>query len=449
MDTLIQIAQILFILSVLVILHEFGHYLPAKLFKIRVEKFYLFMDPWFSLLKKKIGDTEWGIGWLPIGGYVKLAGMMDESMDKEQMAQPAQPWEFRSKPAWQRLIVMLGGVTVNVVLAWFIYIMLFTNYGQKYIATNKIQQSGLAFSEVGKQIGFKNGDKIIAIDGEPVNENLRKAGIDVLFANKVTVERANTKLDLPINDTHRREIISSEGKNFISPRLESVVVDSIIPGLPAEKAKLQKADQIVSINNHTIKYFDELKDALQSYKNQKIQLGILRSGNILTLEAQVSLEGNLGFTNKMPSEEEMKAKYLVTNQLNFLQAIPEAIKESYSQIKYKIKEFKLLLSPKTGAYKKVKSPIGITKMLPTVWDWEFIWNFTAMFSIGLAFMNLLPIPGLDGGHALFTLAEMITGKKLNDKAAEVVQTIGMVILLSLMALTFGKDIFEIIAQKFF
>nr|WP_305069911.1 site-2 protease family protein [Flavobacterium covae] len=254
MDTLIQIAQILFILSVLVILHEFGHYLPAKLFKIRVEKFYLFMDPWFSLLKKKIGDTEWGIGWLPIGGYVKLAGMMDESMDKEQMALPPQPWEFRSKPAWQRLIVMLGGVTVNIVLAWFIYIMLFTTYGQKYVATNKIQQNGLAFSEVGKKIGFENGDKIIAIDGEPVNKNLRKAGIDVLFANKVTVERANTKLDLPINDTHRREIISSEGKNFIVPRLRSVVIDSIIPGFPADKAKLQKADQIVSINNNKVTF---------------------------------------------------------------------------------------------------------------------------------------------------------------------------------------------------
>ncbi|OWP84777.1 RIP metalloprotease RseP [Flavobacterium davisii] len=449
MDTLIQIAQILFILSVLVILHEFGHYLPAKLFKIRVEKFYLFMDPWFSLLKKKIGYTEWGIGWLPIGGYVKLAGMMDESMDKEQMAQPAQPWEFRSKPAWQRLIVMLGGVTVNIILAWFIYIMLFTTYGQKYIATNKIQENGLAFSEVGKKIGFKNGDKIIAIDGEIVNKNLRKAGIDILFANTVTVKRANINLDLPITDIHKREIISSEGKNFISPRLESVVVDSIIPGLPAEKAKLQKADKIISINNNKIKYFDEVKDILQTYKNQKIQLGVLRKGSPIILEAQISSEGNLGFTNKMPSDEEMKTKYLVTNQISFLQAIPEAIKESYSQIKYKIKEFKLLLSPKTGAYKKVKSPIGITKMLPTVWDWEFIWGFTAMFSIGLAFMNLLPIPGLDGGHAIFTLAEMITGKKLNDKAAEIVQTIGMVILLSLMALTFGKDIFEIIAQKFF
>ncbi|QYS88040.1 RIP metalloprotease RseP [Flavobacterium davisii] len=449
MDTLIQIAQILFILSVLVILHEFGHYLPAKLFKIRVEKFYLFMDPWFSLLKKKIGYTEWGIGWLPIGGYVKLAGMMDESMDKEQMAQPAQPWEFHSKPAWQRLIVMLGGVTVNIILAWFIYIMLFTTYGQKYIATDKIQENGLAFSEVGKKIGFKNGDKIIAIDGEIVNKNLRKAGIDILFANTVTVKRANINLDLPITDIHKREIISSEGKNFISPRLESVVVDSIIPGLPAEKAKLQKADKIISINNNKIKYFDEVKDILQTYKNQKIQLGVLRKGSPIILEAQISSEGNLGFTNKMPSDEEMKTKYLVTNQISFLQAIPEAIKESYSQIKYKIKEFKLLLSPKTGAYKKVKSPIGITKMLPTVWDWEFIWGFTAMFSIGLAFMNLLPIPGLDGGHAIFTLAEMITGKKLNDKAAEIVQTIGMVILLSLMALTFGKDIFEIIAQKFF
>ncbi|WP_428223791.1 RIP metalloprotease RseP [Flavobacterium sp.] len=447
MDTLIQVAQLIFILSVLVILHEFGHYLPAKWFKIRVDKFYLFMDPWFSLVKKKIGDTEWGIGWLPIGGYVKLAGMIDESMDKEQMNQPAQPWEFRSKPAWQRLIVMLGGIIVNIILAWFIFVMLYVNYGEKYVAMSKIQENGIAFSEVGQKIGFKNGDKIVSIDGKPVNDNYRKASIDILFAENVVVDRGGKQIQMTITDAHRKEYISADGKSFIRPRY-TAVVDSVTPNSGAEQARLMKADKIVSFEGTKIHYFDELASALSSKKNSVISIGVERNGGLLDLKVKVDQEGKIGFKPLALSETEFKEKYLVVNEIGLMQAIPMAVKESYDQIVYKIKEFKLVLTPSTGAYKKVKSPIGITKMLPVVWDWEFIWSFTAMFSIGLAFMNILPIPGLDGGHALFTLAEMVTGKKLNDKAAEIVQTIGMVILLSLMVLTFGKDIWDIIAQKF-
>lgn len=449
MDTVIQIAQIIFILSVLVILHEFGHYLPAKLFKVRVEKFYLFMDPWFSLVKKKIGDTEWGIGWLPIGGYVKLAGMMDESMDKEQMKQPAQSWEFRAKPAWQRLIIMLGGVTVNVLLAWFIFTIMYATVGQKYIATEKIQENGLSFGEVGQKVGFMNGDKIITIDGQPAQDNFKKASIDVLFAEKVEVLRNGESKILRITDNHRNEIISAEGKNFIAPRFNKVIIDEVAPNSGASAAKLQKGDVITAINHIKFQYLDEFKAEALKNKNKEVVLNILRNNAEILVTVKIDSKGSVGFKNMLPSDEEFKKTYLIDNKLSFAQAIPAAIKESYSQIVYKIKEFKLLLRPSTGAYKKVKSPIGITKMLPTEWDWEFIWNFTAMFSIGLAFMNLLPIPGLDGGHAIFTIAEMITGKTLSDKTAEIVQTIGMVILLSLMALTFGKDIYEIVATKFF
>jgi RIP metalloprotease RseP len=531
MDTLIQIGQIIFILSVLVILHEFGHYLPAKLFKVRVEKFYLFMDPWFSLFKKKIKDTEWGIGWLPIGGYVKLSGMMDESMDSEQMAQPAQPWEFRSKPAWQRLIIMLGGITVNILLAWFIYTVMYSTYGQKYVSTELIQKNGLAFGESGLNAGFKNGDKIVSVDGT-FQPKFNRLMIDLLLGDKVEIERNGTKQTLLISDEQKSKILATEGKDFVKYRaqLNDIYIDSIGA---ASKIKFEKGDFILGFNNTKLVYADELKDSLKNHKNKTVQLLVNRNGQEISLPAAVNKTGDIGisedffFSQKtkiedavirevasgseaekaklLPNDQilglnnkkytyihELKydiAKYknqnvalavkrdnkeilvntkvnhlgrlgvffsesaknsafLITNKLSLFEAIPAAVNESYTQFVYNIKQFKLILRPKTGAYKQVKSPIGITQLLPTTWDWEFVWSFIAMFSIGLAFMNLLPIPGLDGGHAIFTIAEMVTGKTLSVKAAERVQTVGMIILLSLMALTFGKDIYEIIARKF-
>jgi regulator of sigma E protease len=444
MDTLIQIAQILFILSVLVILHEFGHYITARMFKVRVEKFYLFMDAGFSLFKKKINDTEWGIGWLPIGGYVKLSGMMDESMDTEQMAQPAQSWEFRSKPAWQRLIIMLGGITVNIILAWFIYTVMFSTVGQKYASTELYQKKGLMFGQSGLDAGFKNGDKILSVDGK-MQPKFNRLIIDVLLGDKIQVERNGNKQTLTITDEQKSKILGSEGKNFISPRLSNISVDSILPKSEASKAGLLKGDKIIKINNQTITFYDELIESLESKKSDSIKLTVLRSNQEVVLKSAVTKEGKIGFAPAFEDKED----FIITNKLSLLQAIPEAVNESYTQFVYNIKQFKLILRPKTEAYKQVMSPIGITQRLPKEWNWEFIWGFTAMFSIGLAFMNLLPIPGLDGGHAIFTIAEMITGKTLSIKAAERVQTFGMIILLSLMALTFGKDIYAIIAKNFF
>ena len=443
MDTLIQIAQILFILSVLVILHEFGHYLPAKLFKVRVEKFYLFMDPYFSLFKKKIKDTEWGIGWLPIGGYVKLSGMMDESMDSEQMAQPAQPWEFRSKPAWQRLIIMLGGITVNIVLAWLIYTVMFSYYGQKYAATDAIQKNGLMFGASGQNAGFKNGDKILSVDGQ-AQPKFNRLMIDVLLGDNVQINRNGTNQTILISDEQKSKILATEGRDFAQPRLTEVIIDSIVPKSEANKAGLLIGDKIVKINTLDIKFYDQLIDQLQVKKLDSVQLTINRNNSEVVLKTKVDKDGKLGFLNKIKDKE----KYVITKDLTVLEAIPAAVKESYTQFVYNIKQFKLILRPKTEAYKQVKSPIGITQRLPKEWNWEFVWGFMAMFSIGLAFMNLLPIPGLDGGHAIFTIAEMITGKTLSIKAAERVQTAGMIILLSLMALTFGKDIYEIVAKNF-
>ncbi|AIG29031.1 RIP metalloprotease RseP [Flavobacterium psychrophilum] len=443
MDTLIQIAQIIFILSVLVILHEFGHYITARMFKVKVEKFYLFIDLGFSLFKKKINDTEWGIGWLPMGGYVKLSGMIDESMDTEQMAQPAQPWEFRSKPAWQRLIIMLGGIAVNIILAILIYTILFSTVGQKYASAELYQKNGLTFSESAINAGFKNGDKILSVDDQ-VQPKFNRMIIDVLLGDKVAIERAGKKQTLAISDEQKSKILGSEGRDFIQPRLTEVYIDSVIPKGEANKAGLLKGDKITKANGQNITFFDEFTTILKSKKSDSIQLTVLRAGKEISLNSKITPEGKLDFYPTIEDNED----FIIKNKLSLAEAIPAAVKESYTQFVYNIKQFKLILRPKTEAYKQVMSPIGITQKLPKEWNWEFIWGFTAMFSIGLAFMNLLPIPGLDGGHAIFTIAEMITGKTLSVKAAERVQTVGMIILLILMTLTFGKDIYSIILKNF-
>lgn len=438
---MIQLAQILFILSVLVILHEFGHYITAKMFKMRVEKFYLFMDAGFSLVKKKIGETEWGIGWLPLGGYVKISGMIDESMDTDQMKQEPQPWEFRSKPAWQRLIVMLGGIIVNILLAWFIYVIMYSTVGQKYISTEKIQEKGLSFGEIGEKAGFKNGDKIVSVDGN-LHPKFNWMVIDVLLGEEVIVNRNGSEIKLHLTDEQKGAILGGEGRNFMRPRLEKIVVDSVETKSEAFKAGLKKGDLLKELNGKPFTFFDKFSDDLKQLKGDSISLKVIRNNEITELKVLVNKEGKLGF---YPTFQD-KLDFQINNKLSITEAIPAAVKESWQMLVYNVKQFKLILKPKTEAYKQIKSPIGIARQLPDSWDWEFVWNFTALFSIGLAFMNLLPIPGLDGGHALFTIVEMATGKKLSDKAAGYVQTAGMVILLTLMAFTFGKDIYQWIME---
>ncbi len=530
---MIQIAQILFILSVLVILHELGHYVTAKMFKVRVEKFYLFIDAGFSIIKKKIGETEWGIGWLPLGGYVKLSGMIDESMDEEQMKQPAKPWEFRSKPAWQRLIIMLGGIIVNILLAWFIYSVTYSTTGKKVLSTEKVQQNGLAFGEVGHKAGFRNGDKIIAIDGKKYDD-FKYVTMAVLFGDKVEIERDGKKTELLLTDEEKGEILKKEGRGFVASRssIDNFFVDSIgrkdsgierfdriigadnkkfafvdefadilrykqndsvqfildrggkevlttvkidstgKTGISAKnlllnynynlksatiftfsedsqgrKAGLDFDDKIISVNNVPTPDFIAFRKELSKAKpNQTIQLKVLRDNKEKSYPITLDKNGKVGIGFSDKAEDE---KYIERHKMPLSQAIPAAVVQTWDMFVYNIKQFKLILKPKTGAYKQVKSPVGIARQLPDTWDWEFVWNFTALFSVGLAFMNLLPIPGLDGGHALFTIAEMITGRKLSDKAMGYVQTAGMIILLTLMALTFGKDIYQLIADKLF
>ena len=442
-STMIQIAQFLFILSVLVILHEFGHYIAAKIFKVRVEKFYLFMDAGFSLVKKKIGETEWGIGWLPIGGYVKLSGMIDESMDTEQMKSEPQEWEFRAKPAWQRLIKMLGGIIVNILLAWLIYLIMFSTVGQKYVSTEAIQKNGLSFGEVGKSVGFKDGDKILSVDGK-LQPKFNWMIIDVLLSDKIQIERDGKEMELDLTEEQKGEIISKEGKSFAFPRRIENAVDSLYSE-NAIKSGFKKGDLLVGINGIKQPFYDLFTNEIEKHKNDSITIDVLRNGNALGIKTFVNEEGKIGFITTSKNTTD----YTINNKLSIGEAIPAAAKEAWQLLVYNVKQFKLILSPKTEAYKQVKSPVGIARILPDEWNWEFIWNFTALFSIGLAFINLLPIPGLDGGHALFTIVEMITGKTLSVKAAERVQTFGMIILLTLMALTFGKDIYQLVVDKLF
>ncbi|MXN92543.1 RIP metalloprotease RseP [Flavobacterium sp. Sd200] len=441
MDTLIQVAQLVLMLSILVILHEFGHYITAKMFKVRVEKFYLFMDAGFSLLKKKIGETEWGIGWLPLGGYVKLSGMIDESMDTEAMKSEPQPWEFRSKPAWQRLVIMMGGIIVNILLAWVIFTAVYSTYGKRYVSTEVTQQNGLAFGETGKKVGFKDGDKILEADGK-YQPRFDRMVLDVLLGDEVLLQRDGKPFTLKLTDADKKLILETEGRNFMHPMVSSVTLDSVVPNSNAQKAGLKIGDQIVGVNGKEHLFFGQLNEQAYKNRNKQIVLNVVRNGQKLAITSAVDSLGSIGIVQEPTVEKD----YIIRENYNFFSAIPVAMRESYDLIVYNIKQFKLILRPSTGAYKQVTSVVGIASKLPTTWNWEFFWNFTALFSIGLAFMNILPIPGLDGGHAIFTIAEMITGKKLSDKAAGVVQTVGMVILLSLMALVFGKDIYQLIVN---
>lgn len=444
MDTLIQIAQLVLMLSILVILHEFGHYITAKMFKVRVEKFYLFMDWGFSLIKKKIGETEWGIGWLPLGGYVKLSGMIDESMDTEQMKSEPQPWEFRAKPAWQRLIIMMGGIIVNILLAWFIFTILYATVGKQYMSTDAVQEKGLAFGEVGKKAGFKDGDRIVSVDGK-YQPRFDRMLLDVLLGENVTVQRGAEKVNIHLTDENIKAILEKEGKDFIHPYTNVSVIDSVAPKGTAKASGLKVGDSLVGVEGKPLRYLSQVSEEAYAHRKGKLTLNIKRGTTPMDITMPVDSTATLGIVQKMPHSKDFE----ISEKFSVFQAIPAAVEESYSLIVYNIKQFKLILRPSTGAYTQVTSVVGIASKMPTTWDWVFFWKFTALFSIGLAFMNILPIPGLDGGHAIFTIAEMITGKKLSDKAAGVVQTVGMVILLSLMVLVMGKDIWALVSKKFF
>lgn len=440
MELAVQIFQFILSISILVVLHELGHFLPAKWFKTKVEKFYLFFDPWFSVAKKKVGETEYGIGWLPLGGYVKIAGMIDESMDTEQMKKPAEPWEFRSKPAWQRLIIMLGGVTVNFFLAWIIFSALSFFNGEEYYDNRKIEY-GIAVNEAGEKMGLKSGDKILKIDGKEAI-SFRESILSILSADEVTVLRDGKETTFNINKEGVGDALKGGVMSFITTRFPAII-NEVIDGKEAKKVGLQKGDKIIGINDKDILFFDQLTKELSNNKGKQISLKYNRNGNINEVTVSVDKNGVIGFIPNVEEGAKILEKSKEIKEYGFFESIPRGLDRTISSLTQQVKQFKILFNEKTEGYKQVSGPIGIVKMMPTEFDWSVFWTFTATFSVWLAFLNLLPIPGLDGGHVVFTLWEMITGKPASQKVLEVAQMIGVVFLLGLMILIFGNDIYKL------
>ena len=444
MEFLIKAAQLLMSLSILVVLHELGHFIPAKLFKTRVEKFYLFFDPWFSVVKKKIGDTEYGIGWLPLGGYVKISGMIDESMDKEQMDKPAESWEFRAKPAWQRLIIMLGGVTVNLFLGIFIYSMTLYIYGDKYLPIENIKDGIWCTDDLATEIGFKNKDKIISADGVLVgrySEILEK----VITSKVITVLREGEEVELRMPIDLIDKFLNNKTKLILYPRIPTIV-SRIEKGSNAEIGGLQKKDIIKAVNGMSYSYFDEFKKALNTHVGDTIELMVDRGGEEVFLTVLVSDEGFLGFSPAnltITQLEKLKVYELASDKYGFFAAFPAGYNKAIKKLGSYISQFKMILSPSTGAYKGMGGFGAIGSMFPATWNWEVFWNLTAFLSLMLAFMNILPIPALDGGHVVFLLYEIVIGKPAPEKIMEYAQVVGMILLLSLLVFANGNDILKL------
>ena len=438
MDILIKVLQFFMSLTILVAVHEFGHFIVARIFKIRVEKFYIFFDWGFSLWKKKWGDTEYGLGWLPLGGYCKIAGMVDESMDKEQLASEPQPWEYRAKPAWQRFLVLVAGVTMNVILAFFIYCGISFSYGSQYIS-NEDMIYGYEFSQSAEQLGFQDGDRIVTIGGEKI-ENINSILPKILLAKEeceVEVIRDGAEHKFLLNNeilNLMRKDNTFEKERLYSP-LIPFVVDSIANTAVAE-AGLQRGDRIIGIGEESLPYFNHYADRLTKLAGTTADFKILRGADTLSLALPVNTEGKLGVI----TENFFKLR---TEKYNFFEAIPAGARLTAKSIKNYWDQLVLIVKPDTGLYKQVGGFIAIGNIFPSEWDWYQFWSMTAFLSIILAIMNIIPIPGLDGGHMIFTFWEMITGRKVNDKVLEVAQYIGMVLILALVLFANGNDIYRL------
>ena len=447
MDIVIKLSQFLLSLSLLIILHELGHFIPAKLFKTRVEKFYLFFDVKYSLIKKKIGETEYGIGWLPLGGYVKISGMIDESMDKEQMALPPQPWEFRSKPAYQRLIIMLGGVTVNFILAFIIYIGMAFAYGDIYIANEDLKDGLLIENKAMQNAGFKTGDHIVSVDGEKIVKFDNDINMKVVMAKEVLIERNGTQLAIKMPIDFVDQLSKQEKEPLVSIRTP-FVVGAISDG--SKNTALQPKDVVLALNGQPAKYFDQAKAILESNKNKTIPATILRDQKEIQVPVIVSNDGKLGIgvgQLGMASLEKLGYYKVSKQEFGFLESIPVGITKGKDQLLGYGKQLKMIFSPSTGAYKQVGGFKAIFDIFPSTWSWEVFWNITALLSIMLGVMNLLPIPALDGGHVMFLLYEIVSGKKPSDKFLENAQLVGFVLLITLLLFANGNDIYKAIVGR--
>ena len=441
MDFWVRAAQLLLSLSILIVLHEFGHFIAARAFKTRVEKFYLFFDWKFSLLKKKIGDTEWGIGWIPLGGYVKISGMVDESMDTEQLAKPAEPWEFRAKPAWQRLIIMLGGIIVNVIVGFFLFIMVTYVWGEDKIDQSKLS-AGIAVHPYMEQYGFRSGDKILEADGEKVT-NFVNIGKEILLfdARNFKVQHKDGKVEnitLPDGIGKKMWYAGAEESTF-SFRAFSGPIDSIVKGKTADRVGLKKGDKILAINNTPILYHDQITRGLYFNKKKTVELTIKRKGEEITKKVFVGSDGKLGVQFHQNITPDTASVY--TDYYGFGKSVGVGMTRGTKQVIGNITQFKYVFTAK-GA-DSVGGLGSMGKMFPPVWDWQVFWGMTAFLSMMLAVMNLLPIPALDGGHVVFLIYEMITRKPAPQRVLEIAQYAGIIILLGLMLYANGKDLLSV------
>ncbi|MFR2509562.1 RIP metalloprotease RseP [Odoribacter laneus] len=441
MDVFVKIVQLLLSLSILVLFHEFGHFLFAKLFKTRVEKFYMFFNPWFSLFKFKKGETEYGIGWLPLGGYVKIAGMIDESMDTAQMRKPAQPWEFRSKPAWQRLLIMLGGVMVNVVLAFLIYIMVLYTWGETYLPAENVKY-GVVCDPLFEKMGMQTGDIVVSLDSvkvERFSDILADMTLD--HPQTVQVEREGKLISLDIPETFTADLLALSSKNnrvrLLVPRqlMDSTYVAEFADYSAAYDAGIRKGDKILAVNGRTFRFYDEFTDMLAANADSRVETKVLRGKDTLQFAFDLGNDGKFGIY--FGSTERLE---LAFRKYSFGEAIPAGIAKGAQTISSYLKQLKLIFSPRVEAYKSVGGVMMMGSIFPGVWDWQIFWELTAFISIMLAVVNILPIPALDGGHVLFLLYEVITRRKPGEKFMEYAQITGMMILLGLFILANVNDI---------
>lgn len=469
MELFIKIIQVIFAFSLLVLVHEFGHFLFAKLFKIRVEKFYMFFNPQMSLMKVKkfngklhfqffaknidalspdselseLDDNDWrkypeqteyGIGWLPMGGYCAIGGMIDETKNADKLCKEPQPWEFRTKPAWQRFLVMFGGVFFNFILAIFLYGAILQTWGEQYLK-NENATYGIAVNDLAYEIGFRNGDRILSFDGEPIDD-FAQLQVDLIRsqATSAKVLREGDTITVRIDPNYIPAMLKSPGMFEVA---FPFIVSSLAENSPNINSGLQNKDAVVGINGEYMFLVQDIQNELQKHKEDSILASVNRGGDVLAVPLAVDTAGMIGV---MLENDFTKFFNVTENEYTFLEALPAGTVRAFNYIKNYVKELGLIFSPKTEAYKSVGSFISIGRVFPGTWDWYKVWSLTAMLSIMLAVLNLVPIPGLDGGHILFLIVEMLTGYKFKDKAMEIAQSIGMILLFGLMILAFGNDI---------
>ncbi len=438
MEILIKAGQLLLSLSILVIIHELGHFTFAKLFKTRVEKFYLFFDAWFSLFKFKRGETEYGIGWIPLGGYVKISGMIDESMDKEQMALPPQEYEFRSKTSWQRLLIMIGGVLFNFILAVLIYIGVLFVWGEKYLPAENVKY-GIMCDSLAYDMGLKDGDKIMQVNGNEI-QNFKEIVPKILLEEpkSLTIVRNGETIDLPLDNKAIAKIIK-HGRPFFEVRIPFIAV-AFTKDSPAKAAGMQVNDRIVAIDTLRTEFYDEVKNEIVKHKNKEVSFTVVRNGLEKNLKVKISKEGTIGVApdSRLDSFFELEKK-----EYTIVESVPAGIEKGYNEVGDYLKQFKLLFTPETEAYKSLGGFIAIGNIFPAEFDWYAFWMMTALLSIMLGVVNILPIPALDGGHVMFLFYEIIAGRKPSDKFMEYAQITGMVLLLGLLIFANGNDIIKL------